>query len=148
MRSWSKCAICGKSLKNKDKNKTKACAAQRGNKGVADTKRQAKRRDEWTLLPQIYWPGPAKVQHGPPGLQFRPLPPSNPVISREDKVNPPLRDVFCALKHNELRNISGLKDKVINWWVAFTGWSKQNEKGYDVFEWNPDEQHWTLWYFS
>lgn len=114
LRLWLKCAIGDKSLKNIDKNKTKARQVEKREATEASQthKRQAKRRDEWTLLPQIYWPGPAKAQLRPPGLQFRPLPPSNPVISRDAWGQGESWDVVCVLKHNELRNILDSVDKV------------------------------------
>lgn len=85
LRLWTECTIFDQSLKNIDKNKTKAHQAKKteATKALQTHKRKAMKRDEWTLLPQTYWPGLPKVQLGPPGLQFSPLPPFNPVISRD-----------------------------------------------------------------
>lgn len=130
---WLKCAIGGKSLKNIDNNKTKARQVEKreATKASQTHKRQAKRRDEWTLLPQIYWPGLAKVQLRPPGLQFRPLPPSNPVISRDAWGQGESWDVVWVLKHNELRNILDSIDKVFDSLLALTQRPKRNDS--DVF---------------
>lgn len=38
----------------------------------------------------------------------------------EDKVNPPLGDIFSALKHNERRNLRDARDALISCWVAAT----------------------------
>lgn len=81
-----KCAVCDKKLKNKVKNKflnNHQTEETEETKALQPHKRQARTRDGWNLLPQINWPGRPKVQRGPPGLQFSPLPPSNPVISRD-----------------------------------------------------------------
>lgn len=75
-------------VKYTDKNKNKPHRAKETEereetKASQTHKRQVKKRKEWTLLPQIYWPVWPKVQLSPTGLQFSPLPPSNPVISRD-----------------------------------------------------------------